>query len=155
MLYISQFSDNEIRKPIYKKRYAIVNSYRHPSALFTRLPIIAPSTDLFYKCQKVKQTKNWNEDTFQKIYIPNFLKQLHGKKERQTLAWLYEQSKTENIVLACFCHDEAHCHRSVVAGLMQGAGACVALPTNTDYSKYWSMYNDPQYWADASLHEIT
>lgn len=152
MIYIGQFGEPEIRKPIYQKRYAVVRSYKHPSALFTQLSIIAPSTDLFYKCQELKQQKNWNESTFAEIYIPNFLKQMHGEKEAAVLNNLFHTSETENIVLACFCHDEIHCHRSILAGLLQGAGADVRTLTNTDYSKYWGMYNNPDCWINASIN---
>lgn len=42
--------------------------------------------------------------------------------------------------LACFCGDETLCHRSIVAGLLQGAGADVRLASGADYSRYFEAF---------------
>lgn len=152
MIYITDFTDQEIRKLSYQERFAIVRSYKHPSALFKHLPVLAPSTELFYRCQELKQERNWNQETFEQIYVPNYLKQMHGKEEIATLDILCEKSLHENIILACFCHDESHCHRSILTGLLQGAGIDVHTKQKTDYRKYWELYNQKTYWENASLY---
>lgn len=48
--------------------------------------------------------------------------------------------KGETVGLACFCGDETLCHRSIVAGLLQGAGADVRLASGADYSRYFEAF---------------
>lgn len=140
MIYVCNFKDPKIRQSIWDTKYAIVRSYKNTSTAFIQLSILSPSTELFYRYRQLKAQNNWNERTFQEEYVPAFLKQMCGKEERNALNTIYKESKTKNIIAACFCDEEYLCHRSVVIGLLQGAGANIKTQENKDYSHYYRAY---------------
>ena len=53
---------------------------------------------------------------------------------------LYRDSFTKDILLACFCADEALCHRSILAGLLAGVGA--DIDCGAGYLKYFGMLQE-------------
>ena len=67
---------------------------------------------------------------------------MQGREEKDALNQLYVMSKTQNILLVCFCENEDLCHRSIIAGLLSGAGAEVQTSSGHNYDKYWDMYHN-------------
>lgn len=126
----------------YDKAYAIVRSFRHPVEGFQQLDTIAPDWHLLGAVNTWRREGIWNTETFSNIYVPQFLQGIHeSPAARRTLNNLFLQSETQNILLVCFCGREDICHRSIIAGLLQGAGANVN-PLTPNYTKYWEKYKE-------------
>ena len=96
----------------------------------------------FLTYRKLIKYCKWNKDSFDKYYVPKFLQQMQGREEKDALNQLYVMSKTQNILLVCFCENEDLCHRSIIAGLLSGAGAEVQTSSGHNYDKYWDMYHN-------------
>lgn len=146
MIYICRIFDAEVKKSCWNSRYAIVRSFKKSSnpslEKFEQMDVLSPSKELFYKYRDLVSRGEWNQEAFDNIYVPEFLRQMHGEAERKALNELFVRSKTENILLCCFCEDESECHRSIIAGLLQGAGADVRTASGKDYSKYFAMWKN-------------
>lgn len=120
---------------VYDEVWAIVRSLKNPGQM-KHVPGLSPSWSLFKKYLELRDTGNWNKDTFRKIYVPVFIKEMQTPEARSKLAELTRLDKQgKNICLACFCPDEATCHRSIVAGILQSNGVPVN-GVNADYSVY-------------------
>lgn len=151
MIYVGKLNDYRILHEQWDEKWAIVRSYKHASSAFKQVAILSPSTELFYMYRGMVNNGTWNKESFEQSYVPNFLKQMHGQNEVKMLNMLFNMSKTKKIALACFCDDEDKCHRSIIAGLLSGAGANVQTSSGNDYSKYWTMYNNPECWQNATI----
>lgn len=138
MIYITDFRDRELSK--FDNVYAIVRSLKSRSDKIQQLADLSPSTSLFYEYRNLANAGNWSKQTFDKIYVPKFLQQMHEPTAMNALNKIYTLSKQENLALICFCPDETLCHRSIIAGLLQGVNAHVQLPSGADYTKYYHMY---------------
>lgn len=112
------------------------------------VPQLSPSTELFHRYLQWKKDGEWNEETFEKKYVPQFLREMHEDNQKKYLNILYNRAQKKAILLLCFCQEEALCHRSIVLGIMQGIYAEKGLNvicegddfTNDDYSEYYEMY---------------
>ena len=93
-----------------------------------------------------KPSGRWNHDTFENEYAPRFLRLIANDLQApQWLNWMYQQDKAGKTVgLACFRTDETLCHRSIIAGLLQGVGADVRTTKNADYSHYFKQFRNIQ-----------
>ena len=70
-----------------------------------------------------------------------FLSEMRQKPAKEKLNELYKADRAgKNIALVCFCLDEQLCHRSIVAGLLQGVGCHVNMRSNKDYSHYYNLF---------------
>lgn len=138
--------DHTLRYDEYDKIFMIVRSNRPiNNPRITPLPELAPSSALFFMYLKWKSEEVWNQDTFDEKYVPWFLKDFVNNQESlNALNNIYYLSevKNERICLMCYCTNESMCHRSIIAGLLQGAGAHVRLipDSKSDYSKYWDDF---------------
>ena len=103
------------------------------------VPHLSPSWDLFKDYLNWAKTGAWNYDCFVEKYAPRFLSQMKEAEGKRALNALFHKSKSMNILLVCFCPDETMCHRSIVAGLLQGVGAEVE---GNDYSHFYGMYKN-------------
>lgn len=121
------------------ENWAIVRSFKGKSGVQWH-PELSPSWDLFNRYLELKDDGVWDEDTFMDEYVPRFLKELASSSEgREALNNLYRADKAgRKVAIGCFCANEALCHRSIVAGLLQGVGADVDC--DSDYSRYYSAY---------------
>lgn len=120
--------------------WAIVRSMKHPSLHIRQVETLSPSWNLFKQYQTLKQRGEWNKTTFENIYVPQFLQQMQTTEAKQLLNTLwYADRHGKNICLTCFCPDETLCHRSIIAGLLQGAG-CQVTGVTKDYSHYFSQW---------------
>ena len=113
---IKQLSDNVRTAP----------NYRY-------VPDLAPSPDLFNQARQwiMCHTLNDEWDRYVQIFLTDLTQNAQAV---QALNELYYSSFTKNIALCCFCTDEAHCHRSIIAGLLLNAGAHITC--NMEYMRY-------------------
>lgn len=122
--------------------WAIVRSMKHPSLRMQQVESLAPSWNLFKQYRTLAARNEWNQTTFQNIYVPQFLQEMHTEDAKHLLNELYTADKNgKNICLVCFCPDETTCHRSIIAGMLQGAG-CNVTGVKNDYSKYYKLWKN-------------
>lgn len=136
MIRITRISN--VKQGEYDKVYAPVLSLRHPSPWMTQIKCLAPSPVLFSKFQTLKEDGRWDRDAFLNIYVPEYLQGLRHSPE--ACGWLNRFCQDDRdgagIALVCFCTDESLCHRSILAGLLAGAGCHVVtdgIPAETRY----------------------
>ena len=127
--------------------YCIMRYPRRLARGVIHAPELAPSDELFKRYRGLVRAGNWNARTFREIYLPTFLWELrYGKEAKQAtelLNKIYLMAKAgKNVALACSCGDERLCHRSIIAGLMQGCGRGLDVETasNNYYGWYYDMY---------------
>lgn len=122
--------------------YAIVRSMTCPIANVSQLDVLSPSKDLFFWYRRMASAGKWDRRAFDEEYVPRFLTEIKSNPAaRQALADLRRRSQEgERIVLACYCADESMCHRSIIAGLLSGAGVEVRTDSGRDYSAYYGRY---------------
>lgn len=119
----------------YDEVWAIVRSLKKLEKM-KHVPELSPSWELFKKYLQLRDAKQWNTNTFRSIYVPMFLKEMSSIGAKRKLTELVELDRQgKNICLVCFCHDEALCHRSIIAGILQHMGIQVQ-GVKGDYSKY-------------------
>lgn len=139
MIYIGNIRD--VHPGEFDETHAIVRSYKGQSDWIIHTPELSPSWDLFSKFQELKKAGNWNQDAFVKIYTPQFLTEMQSEQAEKKLNELYYKDRDgKRIALVCFCPNEDMCHRSIIAGMLQGAGANVSLKTPVDRSYYYDLY---------------
>jgi len=120
---------------IYDEVWAIVRSLKHPGKM-KHVPELSPSWELFKKYLNLRGAGKWNMDSFQKVYVPVFLREIQMPVARKKLAELIGLDKQrKHICMACFCLNETMCHRSIVAGILQHEGIQVH-GIHGDYSQY-------------------
>ena len=138
MITIGSFKDMSEE---YDEIWIIVRSLKStPYILNTHVyhvPVLSPSPDLFHKYLYWKDNGEWNEDTFQNKYVPQFLYEMHSQEAKNILNDLFYKSKNKHTLLDCFCPNETLCHRSIICGLLQGVG-CETSADN--YSHYYTIY---------------
>lgn len=127
------------------KVYAIVRKMSYNDPNIKQLTALAPSTELYIKCRILMKKNEWNKDIFESMYVPTFISELKRNKEGglDALRILYRADKEGyNTEVVCFCVDEDMCHRSIIAGILQGYGITVKLRQNKDYTKYFEMFKN-------------
>lgn len=133
-----------IRKLDYKKYdqvWAVVRSMSYQNPHIAQMSILSPPPALFHKYLEWRDLGMWNHETFLNKYVPEFLQYIHDNKDaNQMLGTLSRMSEKLHICLTCFCPDETLCHRSILAGLLQGLGCKVETETGNDYTAYFKYY---------------
>lgn len=143
MIYLANFQNYSSLKC--DEVWAIVRSLNTKPSDVRQVSELSPSKGLFYKYLDLKKKNMWGTNSFNEIYVPQFLQEI---KENRTvtsplLNYLYSADKHgKNIALLCFCSDEELCHRSIIGGLLQGVGISVQTGTGNDYKRYFDMYSD-------------
>lgn len=142
MIYIK--SIRNVKYDEHDEVWAIVRSLKNKSDKLKQVQALSPSLNLFFKYQNLAKTGQWNEQTFHEVYVPQFLTELRTNSET-TYPYLNDlylaDENGKNICLVCFCPNETMCHRSIIAGLLQGVGCNVITETGNDYKKYYEMFN--------------
>lgn len=123
-------------------KYAIMRSYKYPAIGVSQLAELSPSSKLYSDYLSWKSAGLWSYDYFMTKYAPRFLLQIgHDTIAKDRLNKLYKWSKEgANIALGCACTSESMCHRSIVGGLLSGAGAEVITETGQSYVEFYEMY---------------
>ena len=70
------------------------------------VPELAPREELFWIYRTMVHANQWNKSSFEKYYVPRFLKDIQNSSSIKLLKKLVSLSKKEDIRLACFCTDE-------------------------------------------------
>lgn len=84
------------------------------------VPELSPSTNLFFQYRKWAKNGKWTRTTFRNRYVPQFLRDAdpeYNTDFHKAMLELAEKSETKDIALACFCKDEAMCHRSILGAI--------------------------------------
>lgn len=137
MVTICQLS--QVNYADYDEVWAIVRSLKYGNPRLRHVPELSPSWALFKQYMRLREEGKWNEDTFHKIYVPQFLKEMQGKEQQNLLNELFATNK--HICLVCFCSEEELCHRSIIGGMLQGAGLEVK-GLSRDYSYYYDWWKN-------------
>ncbi len=139
MIFIGSIRD--IKNKNFDEVWSITNSDRlskSPGIIY--VPQLAPSWDLYNKTQALKKQGQWCDQVFSLMYAPQFIRDINKPNSRQLLNQLYLLDKqNKNIALVCFCSEEETCHRSIIAGILQGAG-CNVQGVKKDYSFYYKKF---------------
>lgn len=141
MLYVTNFKGIEGKKNSFDEIWACVRSLKgqHPGII--QVADLSPSTELFISYLSAKNAGKFDQQWFQNHYVPTFLQQMKEcKNSRDLLNNLYKADRAgKRIALLCFCQDEELCHRSILAGLLQGVN-CDVHGVHHDYSRYYDQY---------------
>lgn len=139
MIKVSKSSNVEYDN--YDEIWWIVRKLNGPLINEKHVSELSPSPELFEKYRQVHHKGMFNDDYFQNVYVPRFLKELSvNKKVLKLLKILCEESERKNIVLCCYCENEALCHRSIIAGILLGMGAMI--DTEMSYVRYFEMFKE-------------
>lgn len=139
MLYVGQLK--HFNPEQFDRSYAIVRSAKYLPPNVQQLACLSPSWDLFLKYREHVQEGTWGMQAFMLEYVPQFLSKL--LQNSQAIHMLNQLAKAEdNIMLACYCAEEELCHRSIIAGLLQGAGCDVRTSSGADFSVYYKIYKN-------------
>lgn len=132
-----------VREHDYDEVWAIVRKLKSNPGNFRHVKDLSPSLELLNTFIELRENGEWNKQAFDEIYLPRFLKEIKDNEHaRELLYELYDRDASgERIALTCFCDDENICHRSIVAGILQGMDANVVTKTGNDYSRYYEMYS--------------
>ena len=118
---------------------ATVRKIMKPNAKFEPHSECSPSQKLLYTYLDLKKQGNWNQQTFDEIYLPRYLKeQASNPTALATMANLLSKD-TSNMGAFCYCGNESLCHRSILGGILQGNGKQVE-GLEGDYSKYAEQF---------------
>jgi len=119
----------------YDEVWAIVRSLKNPENM-KHVPALSPSWNLFKTYLGLRDAGKWNTGSFRDVYMPVFLREMRSPAVRDKLTELIRLDRQgKRICLACFCPDEALCHRSIVAGILQYSGVRIH-GIHADYSRY-------------------
>ena len=143
MIRISSISNlRKLNSSEFDEIWAIVRSLKSPITGVKQVSELSPSTDLFYRYLNLKKTGQWSAESFKNIYVPQFIYEMRrNDNARNKLNELFLADRAgKNICLLCFCTDETLCHRSIVAGFLQGCGCNVITDAGKDYSRYYQLY---------------
>ena len=126
----------------YDEMYMIVRSMKPTNPKIQQLGILSPQPSLFKFHRECVNKGTWSQSTFNKAYVPIFITQLqHSPYAEKVFDDLYRKDDVgKNICLMCYCTNEAMCHRSIIAGILQGMGCDVKLASNADYSGYYNQF---------------
>lgn len=127
--------------------WAIVRSYKSPINIpgipVYHVPQLSPSRELFGTYCQMKKAGTWNDEAFFKVYVPKFLSEMLEPSARDKLNLLWKKhNEGKTVVIVCYCVKDYLCHRSIVGGLLQGAGVTVfdAFGVSTNYGGYYNDY---------------
>lgn len=129
----------ELSEAKYDENWLIVRKPDEIPEFVRHEPLLSPSPELFRKYREAYHAGEFNQDFFDQVYVPQFLKELADNKEAlAVLHQLAQDSQCKDILLACYCEEESMCHRSIIAGMLLGMSA--AIDTNLIYQHYYDLY---------------
>lgn len=94
---------------------------------------------MLYTYLDLKKQGNWNQQTFDNIYLPQYLKEQAMNPTALTTMANLLAGDTSNMGAFCYCGNESLCHRSILGGILQGNGKRVE-GLQGDYSKYADQF---------------
>lgn len=81
---------------------------------------LSPSWDLFTEYRRLKESEEWNLDSFNRIYRPRFMSEMKASIAQNYLKKLRDTN--DNILCVCFCQNEDCCHRSLIKEILKYNG---------------------------------
>lgn len=81
---------------------------------------LSPSWDLFTEYRRLKESEEWNLDSFNRIYRPRFMSEMKASIAQSYLKKLRDANG--NILCVCFCQDENCCHRGLIKEILKYNG---------------------------------
>ena len=137
MIYIGNVT--ELDQNRYDENWLIVRKPDEIPDFVKHEPLLSPSPELFRKYRDAYYAGEFNQEYFDKVYVPQFIRELaNNKAEIELLHAMVSLGEGEDIFLACYCEKESMCHRSIIAGILFGMGA--EIVTSSEYRKYYEMY---------------
>ena len=137
MIYIGNVT--ELDQNRYDENWLIVRKPDEIPDFVKHEPLLSPSPELFRKYRDTYYAGKFNQEYFDKVYVPQFIRELaNNKAETELLHAMVSLSEEEDVLLACYCEKESMCHRSIIAGILLGMGA--EIVTSSEYRKYYEMY---------------
>ena len=109
-------------KTVYLPVRRLLSDIRYKGVETIRVLDLAPSMNLLYMAKMGLDFK-----TYTNTYLNEICSRPHVKT---ILNEIVARSKNENIAVVCYCTNEKECHRSILAGILDGLGA----KTVTDFS---------------------
>lgn len=86
-------------------------------------PLLSPGAELVAEALSAQDAKAWA------VFVRKFKAEMNQPAARQMLGLLAALSHQSSFAVGCYCEDEAHCHRSVLRGLLIARNAVVAAMT--------------------------
>lgn len=137
----------------YDEVWAVVRSPKQLPVNVSWVPELSPSWDLFKSYLEWRKSGIWNKETFDALYVPQFIKEMKQPVAREKLKELAAKSQAgKQICLCCFCTDETICHTSILAGILQSE---TEVRTALDYSKYRKLYGGQTEFHSSEIPSIT
>lgn len=134
-IYIKNIRDAKSDETV----WAIVRSIKNCTSNMIQVQDLSPSKELFYDYLKWKRYGTWNINKFNDEYVRRFISEIKSNDRAiMLLDMLMNIGAHSDVTLVCFCKDESMCHRSIIAGILQGFGADVVA--GGDYSEYYSRF---------------
>ncbi len=84
------------------------------------LPELAPTEGLMHAIRSGPIT-----DTHWRSFARRYRAEMNAPDKKRLLTLLASLSRQTDFAVGCYCEDEAHCHRSLLRGLLQEHGADV------------------------------
>ena len=109
-------------KTIYLPVRRLLSDIRYKGVETIRVLDLAPSMDLLYMAKIGLDFKTYTD-----TYLHEICLRPHSKT---ILNEIVARSKNQNVAVVCYCTNEKECHRSILAGILDGLGA----KTVTDFS---------------------
>lgn len=81
---------------------------------------LSPSWDLFTEYRRLKESGDWDQDSFNRIYRPRFMSEMKASIAQSYLKKLRDTN--DNILCVCFCPNEDCCHRSLIKEILKYNG---------------------------------
>lgn len=119
--------------------WAIVRSLKAKPQGVKQVPELSPSWALFKRYLLLRDNNNWNDESFMEIYVPQFLREMKDPAAQAKLEELIEKGKNRKMAILCFCDNEATCHRSIIAGMLQSEGVRVFTQRKEDYASKFDI----------------
>ena len=119
--------------------WAIVRSLKTKPYGVKQVPELSPSWNLFKKYLSLRDSGNWNNESFMEIYVPQFLHEMKDPAAQAKIAELIEKGKNGKIAILCFCDNETMCHRSIIAGILQKEGIRVFTQRSENYANKYGI----------------
>lgn len=134
-------SVSEMKPSLYDENWLIVRKPDEVPAFVKHEPLLSPSLELFRSYREAYHAGVFDQEFFDQVYVPRFLQDLSENQEAlAVLDSLVKKSKYTDILLACYCEDEAMCHRSIIGGVLLGMGA--EIDTKPEYKKYYDALTE-------------